>query len=218
MSVGETGTRLAAMSSLDHLVLATPDLASTTAHIARLTGTEPVPGGAHPGLGTRNHLLGLGQGAYLEIVGPDPDQPEPDRPRPFGIDELSGARLVTWAVQVRDIDAVVSAARQAGHDTGEPWEMSRRTPDGGTLDWRLTLDRDRGHTGLVPFLIDWGETAHPSADLPEVPLISLEATSPEPEPVEGALKAIGANLQIKPGLRTSLSATVLGQTELVVLS
>ncbi|WP_199035702.1 VOC family protein [Glycomyces salinus] len=206
------------MPSLDHLVLATPDLASTTAHIARLTGTEPVPGGAHPGLGTRNHLLGLGQGAYLEIVGPDPDQPEPDRPRPFGIDELSEARLVTWAVQVRDIDAVVSAARQAGHDTGEPWEMSRRTPDGGTLDWRLTLDRDRGHTGLVPFLIDWGETAHPSADLPEVPLISLEATSPEPEPVEGALKAIGANLQIKPGLRTSLSATVLGQTELVVLS
>lgn len=211
------GIRLARMSSLDHLVLATPDLAATVALVARLTGTEPVPGGVHPGLGTRNHLLGLGQGAYLEIVGPDLDQPEPEGPRPFGIDELTEARLVTWAVQVRDVDKVVAALRHAGHDPGEPGNMSRRTTNGGALTWRLTLDRERGHTGLVPFLIDWDRAPHPSAGLPEVPLISLEATSPEPERVEGALKALGATLQIKRGNRTTLAATVLGQTELAVL-
>jgi hypothetical protein len=45
---------------LDHLVLATPDLAATVAHFTERTGVEPAPGGAHVGLGTRNHLVSLG--------------------------------------------------------------------------------------------------------------------------------------------------------------
>lgn len=210
-------TRLHRMSKVDHLVLATPDLAATVDEIARLTGAKPSPGGRHPGLGTRNHLLGLGEGAYLEIIGPDLDQPEPPRPRPFGIDDLAEARMVTWAVRVEDIDAAVAASREDGYDPGAPWVMSRRTPDGGDLKWRLTLDYEYGHRGLVPFLIDWGRTPHPAAELPVVPLISLEAVHPEPETVEDRLKTIGASLQIKPGLREALVATLLGETGLVVL-
>ncbi|WP_030160021.1 VOC family protein [Glycomyces sp. NRRL B-16210] len=205
------------MSSLDHLVLATPDLAGTVAEVARLTGTRPVPGGAHPALGTRNFLLGLGDGAYLEIVGPDPEQGEPEGPRPFGIDALGEARLVTWAVRVEDVDAAVAAARAAGYDPGDPWELSRQTPAGDRLTWRLTLDRGQGRTGLVPFLIDWGATPHPSAGLPVVPFVGLEAVHPDPERIETPLEAIGAKLPLKAGNRASLAATLFGETGLVVL-
>lgn len=205
------------MSTLDHLVLAAPDLDATVAEVARLTGAKPVPGGRHPGLGTANYLLGLGEGAYLEIIGPDPDQSEPSRPRPFGIDELTQSQLVTWSIQVANIDAAVGAAREAGYDPGTPWVMSRHTPEGAELRWRLTLDYEHGHRGLVPFLIDWGRAPHPAADLPVVPLVSLEAVHPEPETVEDRLKAIGAALQIKPGNRQSLAATLLGEAGLVVL-
>ncbi len=205
------------MPTVDHLVLATPDLAATVDEVARLTGTKPVPGGRHPGLGTRNHLLGIGEGAYLEIIGPDVDQPEPSRPRPFGIDDLTEARMVTWAVQVEDIEAAVAASREAGYDPGPPWVMSRRTAEGGDLKWRLTLDYEHGHRGLVPFLIDWGRTPHPAAELPVVPLVSLEAVHPEPESVEDRLRTIGAALQIKPGIREAMVATLLGDTGLVVL-
>ncbi|THV22858.1 VOC family protein [Glycomyces paridis] len=205
------------MSSLDHLVLATPDLAGTVAEVARLTGTAPVPGGVHLGLGTRNQLLGIGDGAYLEIVGPDPEQAAPQGPRPFGIDGLDEARLTTWAIRVEDVDAAVAAAREAGHDPGEPWDMSRQTPDGERLSWRLTLDRNRGHSGLVPFLIDWGRTPHPSAGLPVVPLVGLEAVHPEPGLVEGPLDALGAKLPLKAGNRPSLAATLFGEHGLVVL-
>ena len=76
-------------SDLDHLVYAVPDLAAGVAAITALLGVAPSPGGPHPGLGTRNFLVSLGESCYLEIIGPDPEQPQPSRPRPFGLDRLS---------------------------------------------------------------------------------------------------------------------------------
>ncbi|MFG2221518.1 VOC family protein [Streptomyces sp. NPDC048644] len=178
-----------AAAVLDHLVLATPDLDRTVAAFAGLTGLRPVPGGSHPGRGTRNCLLGLGDGAYLEIIGPDREQPAPAGPRWFGIDALSGPCLVTWAARCTDIAARVARARAAGLDVGAPVAMDRRTPDGGTLAWQLTppvaVDR------LTPFLLDWGDTPHPAAALPVLPLRSLHATAPDPGAAADRLAALG---------------------------
>ena len=57
------------------------------------------PGGQHPGLGTRNALIALGPSMYLEIVGPDPEQPKPLEPRWFCINDLAAPRLVAWAAK-----------------------------------------------------------------------------------------------------------------------
>lgn len=196
------------VSELDHLVLATPDLAATVDLVARALGVKPVAGGRHPGRGTRNYLLGLGNGGYLEIIGPDPEQPEPEQPRPFGIDELAEARLAGWAVRVTDIDAAITAARTAGFDPGPASDLSRATPDGRTLEWRLTFPDFRERTQIVPFLIDWGRTAHPSAELPEVELRSLEAVHPDPVAAAERLRAVDANLPVRPGTRPALIATL----------
>ncbi len=65
-------------------------------------------GGSHEGMGTVNFLIGLGAGAYLEIIGPDPDQPQPVGGRWFGIDRLTPL-IVTWAIRTADIDGSVAA-------------------------------------------------------------------------------------------------------------
>ncbi|KPI18436.1 Glyoxalase-like domain containing protein [Actinobacteria bacterium OK074] len=175
-------------ATLDHLVLATPDLAATVAEFTRRTGVTPAPGGVHVGFGTRNHLVGLGGTGYLEIVGPDPEQPEPQGPRPFGIDDLPSARTITWAISPPDLDAAVAAALAGGHDPGPVQSMSRRRPDGTLLKWRLTQGSSTHPSGLVPFLIDWGTSPHPStADLPVTPLLSLSASTPDPAAIRTLL-------------------------------
>ncbi|BCM70302.1 MULTISPECIES: VOC family protein [Streptomyces] len=193
---------------LDHLVLATPDLGATVADFARRTGVRPAPGGVHLGLGTRNHLVGLGGRSYLEIVGPDPEQPEPDGPRPFGVDRLAGPSVLTWAISPPDLDAAVAEARARGHDPGPVRPMSRRTPDGTVLRWRLTDGGPGEASGLVPFLIDWGDSRHPAASgLPVTPLLAVSASAPDPEEVRGRLAVLGTSLVLGTG-PAALSFTV----------
>ncbi|MEU6143968.1 VOC family protein [Streptomyces sp. NPDC047081] len=193
---------------LDHLVLATPDLAATVADFTRRTGVTPAPGGAHVGLGTRNCLVSLGGSSYLEIIGPDPEQSQPEGPRPFTVDELAAARTVTWAISPPDLDQAVANARARGYDPGGVRPMSRRRPDGTLLEWRLT-DGDTQHpSGLVPFLIDWGSAVHPSASgLPETPLLELSASAPEPDEIRPLLAAVGTELALSEG-PTGLTFTV----------
>ncbi|MFF7448076.1 MULTISPECIES: VOC family protein [unclassified Streptomyces] len=193
---------------LDHLVLATPDLAATVADFTRRTGVAPAPGGAHVGFGTRNHLVSLGGTGYLEIVGPDPEQPEPQGPRPFDVDTLTEARTVTWAISPPDLDTAVAAARSRGYDPGTVRPMSRRRPDGTLLEWRLTDGETQHPSGLVPFLIDWGTARHPSVSgLPSTPLLELSATAPDPDEIRTLLAALDTELALTEG-PVGLSFTV----------
>jgi hypothetical protein len=158
--------------------------------------------------------LGLGGAAFLEVIGPDPGQPDPAGPRPFGIDELTEPGLVGWAVATDDLDGTIARARAAGHDPGAATEMSRRRPDGELLRWRLTPPR----TGPLPFLIDWGDTPHPARGLPVVRLLSFECVHPEPEAVREDLSALGVELNVRQGERSVLIAHLEGPDRQVTLS
>lgn len=202
---------------MDHLVLATPQLEVTVAWFTASTGVAPRCGGSHVGFGSANYLLGLGGSRYLEIVGPDPAQPAPESARPFGIDNLDRAALVTWAIAVDDMDAAITAARAGGVDPGDAHSMSRRTETGEILRWQLTPPTFLTYHGLVPFLIDWGETTHPTArGLPAAELTGWRATHPDPERITAALRALGAGLDVALG-KPQLTATITGPTGAVTL-
>jgi hypothetical protein len=136
---------------IDHIVYGVPGrLAQAVAWFAGLTGAQPARGGSHVGMGAANFLIGLGGGAYLEIIGPDPDQPQPVGGRWFGIDRLTAPRIVTWAIRTADIDGSVAAARALGYDPGQPTAMTRRSDAGEVLRWRLTPPQIELNDGLVP--------------------------------------------------------------------
>ncbi|WP_043625996.1 VOC family protein [Nonomuraea candida] len=192
---------------LDHLVYAVPDLAAGVEEFARLTGVRPVPGGSHPG-GTANHLVRLGPTSYLEIIGPDPRATV--RPRAFGLETLTEPRPVAWAVRPPDLGEAVRQARERGYDPGEVRPLSRRTPSGHLLEWRLTRRDDPAAVRPVPFLIDWGGTPHPAAgDLPLLSLTSFSAVHPDPDALRRDLAALGVRLDVSPGPEPALRV-VLG--------
>jgi hypothetical protein len=78
--------------------------------------------------------------------------------------------------------------------------MSRRRPDGALLEWRLTDGETAHPSGLVPFLIDWQVSDHPTASgLPATPLLTLSATAPDLDEIRPLLAAVGAELALSEG-------------------
>jgi Glyoxalase-like domain len=203
---------------LDHLVYATPNVEETVEDLFQALGVRALVGGQHIGWGTHNCVASLGNGVYLEIVGPDPRQPEPDEPRPFLIDHITSPCLVTWAVSVPDMAAALAVSKKAGYDPGPARAMSRATPDGGTLAWELTSPPFGDDGGLVPFILAWGSTVHPSTtSVKGLSLVSFAATHPQPEQVSRMLHALGTSLPIEPGPKPWLEARLRGPAGEAVL-
>ncbi|HMN83772.1 MAG TPA: VOC family protein, partial [Burkholderiaceae bacterium] len=156
-------------------------------------GVRLRPGGQHPGVGSHNRLLQLGGGTYMELIAPDPDQPDPrtaqpPRARPFGLDQPASRaalaerpRLVHGVMRTRRLDEAVAAI---DYDIGRIVPMTR-----GALAWRLcgrldgSLPSPRGADGppggppggpasgprsiqgVLPTLIDWQQSPHPTTTL-----------------------------------------------------
>jgi hypothetical protein len=206
---GQQQMRNEFLAKVDHLVYATPDLAAAIKQVERLFGVSAVSGGQHPGWGTRNALIGLGDNTYLEIIGPDPNQPKPGRPRRFGIDELKAPRLVTWAAKGTDLEAIVKNAKSRGLDLGQVQAGRRRRPDGVLLSWRLTVSPVLNEGGIVPFFIDWGETPQPAVGLPKgCLLVALRAEHPDANRVQAELSSLGVNLRVDSGSAPAIIATI----------
>ncbi len=190
---------------IDHLVYAAPDLPAAVADMEDRFGVGAQAGGKHIGLGTHNALLALGPRTYLEIIAPDPEQPEPSTPRPFGVDGVSRGGLVSWALACDDIDAAVAEVRSRGYDPGEVVDGRRAGPTGTVLRWRLTAGSMGG--GLVPFLISWSDTEHPARSAPQgLTLEAFYVEHPDPSSLGPLFTALGANVEIRPAAAAALVA------------
>lgn len=184
----------------DHLVYVVPDLGLAVCEMEARFGVPFTPGGSHPGLGTRNALLRIGPRIYLELLGPDPEQPRPSSGLWFGAEGAMRDSLATWCARSDDLNGL--AKEPGGQLVGPVRAMSRTTPDGALLAWRLTMPVvPPPYGGVVPFFIDWGETAHPCRGLPDygVRLVALRGRHPEPEAARSELSGLGVMLEVQPG-------------------
>jgi hypothetical protein len=195
---------------IDHLVLAAPDPLATRGLIAERTGVTLSAGGAHVGRGTRNWLGSLGPTTYLELIGPDPDQPAPAQPRPFGVDSITEATVTTWCARYDDLAALIARAAAAGLQFSEPFVMEREAP-AGRLRWRLSLPEFDTAGGIVPFFIDWGDSPHPAATaVTGLSVVEFAAEHPDPGSIGGVLDALGVDLPVHAGGHAHLIVTLRG--------
>ena len=148
---------------LDHISYAcnSGELADVVQRIGLDLGATFVDGGRHPSFGTRNFILPLGSGMYVEVVSAL-DHPAAEK-APFGRAVQRRARdgggWLGWAVAVDDITPLetrLGREAQQGH---------RVRPDGTELRWKQIGILDLMEDAQLPFFVEWECTAndHPSS-------------------------------------------------------
>jgi hypothetical protein len=164
----------------------------------------------HPGRGSRNALLALGERRYLEILAPDPAQDRSSDTR--GLYKIESPRLLEWAAHVDNVDPIVRALSAAHIETKPLFPGSRKRPDGKVLRWRaLNLKDTRG--GVLPFFIEWSaDSAHPASDAPKgCELSSFTVIDPEPQPLRATFRTLQLeDVQVDAGSRRGLRAVIKG--------
>jgi len=159
---------------LDHVSYAAgPDgLLGTAARLGKQLGEEFRDGGIHPRFGTRNMVLPMTAGTYVEVV-EVLDHPASDK-APFGqavrARSLDGGGWLGWVVSVDDITKV---EERLGRDSVQG---NRHRPDGVELRWRQIGVKGLQSDPQLPFFIHWQTPEeHPShGSTGQVSLAALE--------------------------------------------
>ena len=207
---------------LDHLLLGCNDLDAGIDFVAQRTGVRAAFGGVHPGRGTRNALLSLGERRYLEVIAPDPKQ---DRVEQFAqkqvgrLKQLTSPHLIGWAAHPGDLEKFAARLRQVNIAFDGPRAGSRQRPDGKLLQWK-TLNLKDDKDGLLPFFIEWSaDSLHPSADAPKGCRLShFEASASDTDELMKMSDLLRLDLAVSRSDKRALQATIIGPKGEVTLS
>ena len=130
----------------------------------------------------------------------------------MGIDHLTSFKCLRWAIKSERIDLDAEILFTYNHqlaclDQGQRW-----TPDDKLLKWQMTLPLAEPEVELVPFLIDWSQSAqHPTDKLPvQCQLLTLDVSTPNPSAAQDTFdKLFGlGELTIGHSAETRLIATL----------
>lgn len=183
------------MNKIDHIVIAAHTLEQGIEYIQAELGVEIPEGGFHATMGTHNHLMQLGNEAYLELIAINPDAEIPPHPRWFGLDEQlmreslkESPRLITWVMNTPDIEDV---RQSANFDIGNPTELQRNN-----LRWQFALPDDGRllANGMLPYVIQWHSQPHPANTMADLAcrLRSLRIYHNRPRWLQQRLESTGA--------------------------
>lgn len=181
---------------LDHILWAAPDVDAGTDLIGRVAGVVPAGGGAHPGFGTRNQLLSLGDDLFFEVIGPDPAQAESGK-RASAIAALTQSRMHTFSMRSDDLSRVAAAADAAGIGVRGPVAMSRTRADGVRLEWRILYFDAPEWGDCLPFVIDWQGSPHPAGTAPKgCSLAGFEVLHPRADDLARVFGRLGIEVTV----------------------
>ena len=137
------------LTALDHIIIGVHDLAAAARVFEQRLGLVPSGGGVHPGVGTANRIIVLGD-TYLELITID---------RPQEAQESMRARLakgegyLNFVLASDDIEAEVQAIRGRGVEMIGPTPGELRSGDGRTRSWKRADIERVALTQRYPFLI-----------------------------------------------------------------
>jgi Glyoxalase-like domain len=202
---------------LDHVLVAVADLAAAGRSLEARHGLASIEGGRHPGWGTANRIVPLGE-AYLELVAVVDETEAAQSPFGSWVTQASPARAkpLGWAVRTTTLDEV---ARRLGLVVAAG---SRATRGGQLLRWRVAgIEQAAGEPSL-PFFIEWERgTTHPGQTPATHGVTRVQIAQLQLEGDADRLAAwLGAHhlpITVKPGTRALRSIVLTGAAGEIVL-
>lgn len=166
-------------------------------------------GGYHKSFGTKNALINLDKGVYLELLAADDTNTEVKPPRWMGTDLLTENQITRWALKSEQLD--IDSAILKAHDPkmGSISGGSRNTAKGSLLKWELVLPLPTPEVEITPFMVDWSQSeTHPYDELPNMgcKLIELYGTHPDPDQFGETFEKLGLEFHIKKAEKIALKA------------
>jgi hypothetical protein len=179
------------------------DLDVAAEHFANSYGLVAVRGGRHPGRGTGNMIIPLGQ-SYLELIAVVDESEAQSFPTSMRVRRAleSGRTFATWVARTDDLEASLADIAAEGLPL-PPLQIAngrRRLPEGRELGWRSAELVQNGEFSALPFLIEWdvapglfpGATParHPSGARG---VLSVALSDPDPEQARQDLRKVLAD-------------------------
>ena len=197
------------------------DLDAGIAWFEKLTGVRPVFAGNPVGranngtarAGVRNATVSIGPRQYLEVIAPDPAEPNgAARILPL-LRSLQTPRVFAWGAKLENIDELRHRMQVGGLSYDPPTNGSRTRPDGGVVEWvNLYPVNFPNHVPpVLPFFIQWSaNSVHPSADSPGgCTLASLRFESPNVEATTDLFRKLGLRADVWPASQPRILVTLL---------
>lgn len=196
---------------IDHIVYTVFNLEEAIDSFEQKLGVRPVFGGYHKTEGTKNALLKLDRGIYLELLAADDENKEIKPPRWMGVDVLTKEQITRWALKSDDLPKDAAVLQEYHADMGRIKGGSREVAGGGLLQWELIMPLSKPELEVLPFMVDWSSSeVHPFDQLPELncQLKELYVKHPEAVKIKQCFEKLGVELRIEQSEEIEIKALI----------
>ncbi len=180
--------------------------------MAKELGVRPSLGGIHPNQGTRNALLHLGQETYLELLAIDNSNKAVQPPRWMGIDLITKPTITRWALKSSDLMEDRAIVKKYDPQMSTIQQGQRQTNSGALLTWQILQPLADPVIELVPFMVDWGSSPHPTDTLESgCRLQSVQLFHPGADRVQKIINELDIQMIIQQSDKEKIRVSIQGR-------
>ena len=197
---------------IDHIVYGVEDLDEAIVMFKSKYGMDAIIGGRHLRQGTKNALVNLGDGCYLELLAKDHENKLSESDVWMGMDYLSQPKIIRWALKSKDLIKEQKVSKSYNPSMGGLQDGRRKKVDGTVLKWELLMPLSSPEVELFPFFVDWSKsTTHPTTEMPiGGSLQSIAFFHPNPALILPSIKELGLKMDIQQADQIQIQATIIG--------
>ncbi len=193
------------LEEIDHIVYAVNDLSQAVSDFQNMTGLKVSAGGQHLVHGTHNALIRIGERTYLEFIAKDPSLTSPSEGTWMGLDLLEEEKITRWSLGTSRITEDAKLIKAFNPNLGIVTEGSRVKNDGTLLQWQMSNVLPAPEIDAIPFLLDWGDSVHPTEGLAlECGIIDFKIITNSKEELVPLFDNLGVRCSVESGDKSKI--------------